>query len=71
MENDGSAALTNCILTGNVAASDGGGVDNTGTLVLTNSTFSTNTAAYGAGVANKSAPAPRWPPTPASAEQHG
>jgi len=48
----GTLTLADVTVSGNTAASFGGGVDNSGTATLTNVTLSGNTANYGGGVDN-------------------
>lgn len=60
IQNSGATlALNNCIVTGNSANSDAGGIYNAGTLTVTNSTVSNNStlgrdAEYGGGIFNAS-----------------
>ena len=50
---DGSRlTLTNCIVTGNIGETKGGGIDNGGTLTLTNCTVAGNRAPWGGGIYN-------------------
>jgi len=51
---NGSATLTDVILSGNQASGEGGGVYNLGTLILISDTLSGNsTAVYGGGISNE------------------
>ena len=55
LKNNGTATLTNCTVSGNVATSTvfgGGGINNYGTATLSGCTISGNAATYGAGVGN-------------------
>ena len=52
IDSDATLNLKECVVSGNYAGKDGGGIDNDGDLVVSGSTFSNNTGTLGGGIFN-------------------